>query len=162
MCVSSFVELGCSLTRYARVIFLLIDSSLWKVFGVVVGAVDCCRIYAHKLSLGLIRSTTFVTSVKWLQLPSVTWDWFFTRLNQCKPHLPTSKWLATIQLFIFTYNYKRSFLSQASSLTKYNGRNMLSWLGSIPGWSSPGGLKDSAYVLSPFENRFIGLNSSAC
>ncbi len=39
---------------------------------------------------------------------------------------------------------------------------MLSWLGSVPGWSSPGGLKDGAYVLSPFENRFVRLNSSKC
>ena len=39
---------------------------------------------------------------------------------------------------------------------------MLSWLGSVPGWSSPGGLKDDAYVLSPFENRSVRLSSSTC
>ncbi len=35
-------------------------------------------------------------------------------------------------------------------------------VGSVPDWSSPGGLKDGAYILSPFEIRFVGLNSSMC
>ena len=38
------------------------------------------------------------------------------------------------------------------------GNIKLVW--SVPGWSSLGGLKDGAYILSPFENRFVGLNSS--
>ena len=29
--------------------------------------------------------------------------------------------------------------------------SMLSWLGSVPGWSSPGGLKDGAVHLKSFQ-----------
>ena len=35
-------------------------------------------------------------------------------------------------------------------------------VGSVPGWSSPEGLKDGAYVLNPFENRFVRLKPSEC
>jgi len=35
-------------------------------------------------------------------------------------------------------------------------------VGSVLGWSSPEGLKDGAYILSPFENRFVRLISLIC
>ncbi len=35
-------------------------------------------------------------------------------------------------------------------------------VGSVSGWLSSGGLKDDAYVLSPFKNKFVRLNFSMC
>jgi len=34
----------------------------------------------------------------------------------------------------------------------------ISWVESVRGWSDPEGLKDDAYVLNPFKNRFVRLN----
>src|SRR6266540_1158424 len=59
-------------------------------------------------------------------------SWFFTRLNQLNLFCWQVSDLQQSGCF-FTYNYKRSFLSQASSLTKITASNMLSWLGSVPG-----------------------------
>ncbi len=39
---------------------------------------------------------------------------------------------------------------------------MLKYIGSVWGWSGPGGLIDGTYILSPFENRFVRLKLLRC